>query len=145
MPLSGTRAVHPRFHESVRSSAAGEGGLVDSGVLTRPATGEGTTSAGGGEYTPGEPTGVHDGACRVQPAGSAERMARFGDEAVTIARYVIGLPHDVVPEVGDTFTVTASTGDPGLVGRPLRVVGVSFDSFAAQRLAAAADDPDVGV
>ena len=140
MPLPGTKAVHPHFHDSVRSSAAGEAGLVDTGVLTRPATGAGTVT--GGVWTPAAPTTIHNGACRVQPAGSAERMARFGEEAVTIARYVIGFPHDVTPKEGDTFVAATSTGDPSLVGRPLRIVGVTFDTFLAQRLAAATDDPE---
>lgn len=143
MPLPGTRAVHPRFHDSVRRSAAGEAGLIDKGTLTRPAAGAGTVS--GGVWTPAAPTtiGTANGPCRVQPAGNAERMARFGEEAVTIARYVIGFPHDVVPQSGDSFVATTCTGDPALVNRPMRIVGVVFDTFLAQRLAAATDDPEV--
>ncbi|WP_405673270.1 DUF6093 family protein [Streptomyces sp. NBC_01530] len=104
--------------------------LVDTCTISRPGapTLDRTTSV----LTPGPPTVLYSGACRLKP----QRMPRdedAGERLTVVARYELALPFAAlatdVLHVGDTVTITAS-GDTRLVDQPFAVLTVDFSSTA---------------
>jgi len=87
-----------------------------------------------GTYTDLPPTVVHAGLCRVKPGRTGDAAVDAGEQQVVLRRYTVELPHDMAEpvEVGDVFTVTATT-DPWLTGVPLTVVAVEFGTSRTAR------------
>lgn len=142
MPLPNSRLVHPRFHENLRASAAGDLGLPDSCVISRGgdrvgAVGEGLV------WSPAAADVVYVGACRVQPEATQDRDATVGDTLVSLHRYRASIRSDADQVlVDDVLTVTVSA-DPQLIGRPLVIRDVVFDSFQVHRYLLLEDHPEV--
>lgn len=140
MPLPTSRAVHPRFHDHMRDSAIGDRSLVDQGEILGDPTADGQLE--GLDWVPGVPELVYEGPMLYQPDRAAERVADVGEETVTRARGVVAIPATApVPEVGHVVKLTHSH-DTAVIGRPLTVVEVTFDSMLVRRLLAVVDDPE---
>lgn len=98
--------------------------LPDTGTITR-GTGQNTAlDTGTGRYDPAATTIIYDGPMRVRRLTAAAATAVRGDGAVTIARYVLTVPHDAGPfdvgTGGDVVTVTTGS-DPHITGRSFRL------------------------
>lgn len=104
--------------------------MVDACTITRPGTPvlNRTTS----HLTPGTPTTLYSGPCRVKPQ-RVPRNEEAGERLEVVARYELALPFASVPaaelRVGDAVTITAS-GDPRLVGQVMAVMAIDFGSTA---------------
>lgn len=109
--------------------------MVDACTITRP-SGTSTFNPTTGQSTPGSPTAVYTGACRVKPRDNADRVVQFGQEAVSFWPYLVSVPMSVTGiALDDVVTVTASALDPALVGLVLRVREVlSGSHLTARRL-----------
>lgn len=152
MPLGGasSQLVHPRLHAALQGSAVGDRGMPDLGIITRPASGTGTTDPNTGDWVPAAPTTVYDDAetagagapLRVQAMPTDDTTTVVGDDVVTLHRYRVGVPASAAQVlVDDVVTVTASADTP-LVGRHLVVRAVNYDTFLARRLLLCEDHPD---
>lgn len=83
--------------------------------------------------SPGEPTVLHEGPCRVRQATRAEQEVVFGDEVVTRQHWLVNFPHTVtVGAVGDLIEV-CSVGDPVVTARTFRIVAVSARTYNLYR------------
>jgi hypothetical protein len=104
--------------------------MIDACVIARPGTP--LLNRATSELTPGSPTTLYEGKCRLKP-GRAPRSADAGEELVSVGRYELALPFSAVPaeelRVGDEVTMTASA-DARLVGQKLHVMAVDFGSTA---------------
>jgi hypothetical protein len=104
--------------------------MVDSCTITRP----GTTSLNRSTsvLTPGAPTVLYSGACRLKPQ-RVPRNEEAGERLTVVARYELALPFASLAtdslQVGDTVTITAS-GDTRLVDETFAVMAVDFSSTA---------------
>lgn len=82
--------------------------------------------------TPGAPTVLYSGACRLKPQ-RVPRNEEAGERLTVVARYELALPFASLAsddlQVGDTVTITAS-GDTRLVNQPFSVLAVDFGSTA---------------
>ena len=106
--------------------ATSDSALPDTGTITR--SGTSTFDEATGRLAAGTPTTIYSGAMRVRPA-SAEKVAQFGDQQVTLSSFVLTVPHDATGvEVDDVVTVTASD-DADLLTRQMRVTAVPVGSF----------------
>lgn len=97
--------------------------MTDTGMITRPGDGEAELDPETGALTPPDPETVQDeGPCRVRMPTTIEMNRLFGEEDVSITRYVAVFPWDSsVAQIGDLVTITESD-DPSLLGAPFRVV-----------------------
>lgn len=103
--------------------------MPDYGVVTRPG-GPATFNPSTGLLTPSAGTVVHEGRCRVRQPTSAESEVIFGEEQVTLSRFMVIFPHDVTGvRQGDTIAVTVSD-DADVLGREFRIVKVDAASYA---------------
>lgn len=95
--------------------------------------GNGAINTTTGLYASATPTVVHAGlACRVRPQ-SAGKDDQVGGLHETLGRYVGTVPFDAAGiEVDMMLTVTTGT-DSELVGRPLRIVDVSWSEWRIDR------------
>jgi hypothetical protein len=139
MPLPGTRVIHDRFSEHHRPVATGT--MRARIAFTRAGTGPGAYNEGTGKTDP--PARVPIGGalpCRIQPRAAADRIARVGDQLLTLRGYLVTLPHDA-PDilVDDLGTVTAAD-DALLVGRVLKVLDVVYASEQWERDLTCEDD-----
>jgi len=104
--------------------------LVDTCTISRPGTPtlNRTTSV----LTPGSPTVLYSGACRLKPQ-RVPRNEEAGERLTVVARYEVALPFASLAtdslQTGDTVTITAS-GDTRLVGEVFAVMAVDFSSTA---------------
>lgn len=129
MPLPNTRVIHPDWSEHHRPTATGT--MTATCTITRGG-GEGTTDPDG-TWTPGAPTTVYTGACRMQALTTNERIEVAGDTQTTVRRYLLAVEYDTDQvEIGDTVTITAAV-DVDAVGMTLRVVDVRYGSEQWQR------------
>lgn len=105
----------------------------DTGTITRPAATPGTID-GSGVYTPNPSTTIYTGPCRVRkPTTALEQQIVFGDVNVTVARFIVNLPHDTPHvNIGDVFQLTV-TDDPAILGVPMRVAVVVAKSVLMYR------------
>lgn len=142
MPLPNSGLLHPRFHENLRRSAVADAGLPDQCTVHRASASTGAV----GErlvWSPAAADLLYDGACRVQPEPTQDRMVAAGDTPVTLHRYRASIRSDADQVlVDDVLTVTVSA-DPQLVGRPLVIRDVVFDTFQVHRYLLLEDHPEV--
>lgn len=82
--------------------------------------------------TPGAPTTLYSGACRLKPQ-RVPRNEEAGERLAVVARYEVALPFSAVAtddlQVGDTVTITES-GDTRLIGQQFAVMAVDFGSHS---------------
>lgn len=76
---------------------------------------------------------VYLGVCQFRPAGYVGRDAEAGQREVRFLASVVKLPPDTDVARNDLLTVTASTYDPGLVGRTFRVTDVPGNDWQVAR------------
>jgi hypothetical protein len=90
-----------------------------------------------GEYTDGPPHVHYDGPCLVRPTPWQSRIVQVsgGAEVGSTRTYDVWLEADADIAVEQTLTVTASRGDPALVGVPLKVIDVPYDEYQLARRA----------
>lgn len=141
MPLPNSGLIHPRFHQNLRRSAVGDRGLPDACLIERPSTTAPTIDPDTAAMTMTAGTTVFAGACRVQPEATQDSTVVIGDQATVLHRYRASIPHDapqVLPD--DVLTVQSST-DLQLVGRPLVVRDVHYDTFQVRRYLLLEDHP----
>lgn len=104
--------------------------LVDSCTITRAGTP--TLNRSTSVLTPGVPTVLYSGPCRLKPQ-RVPRNEEAGERLTVVARYELALPFASLAtdslQVGDTVTITAS-GDTRLVDQPFAVMAVDFSSTA---------------
>jgi hypothetical protein len=104
--------------------------MVDSCTITR--SGTPTLNRSTSVLTPGAPTTLYSGACRLK-AQRVPRNEEAGERLTVVARYEVALPFASLAtddlHVGDTVTITAS-GDTRLVGQTFAVMAVDFGSTA---------------
>lgn len=104
--------------------------MVDACTITRPGTP--TLNRSTSVLTPGTPTVLYSGACRLKPQ-RVPRNEEAGERLAVVARYEVALPFASLAtdslQVGDTVTISAS-GDTRLVGQPFAVMAVDFGSTA---------------
>ncbi|WP_405883667.1 DUF6093 family protein [Streptomyces sp. NBC_01384] len=104
--------------------------LVDTCTISRP--GAPTLDRSTSVLTPGAPTVLYSGACRLKPQ-RVPRNEEAGERLTVVARYELALPFASLAsddlQVGDTVTITAS-GDTRLVNQPFSVLAVDFGSTA---------------
>lgn len=104
--------------------------MVDACTITRAGTPtlNRTTSV----LTPGSPTTLYSGPCRLKPQ-RVPRNEEAGERLTVVARYEVALPFASLAtddlRVGDAVVITAS-GDTRLVGQPFTVLAVDFGSTA---------------
>jgi hypothetical protein len=104
--------------------------LVDTCTISRP--GAPTLNRTTSVLTPGSPTVLYSGACRLKPQ-RVPRNEEAGERLTVVARYEVALPFASLAtdslQTGDTVTITAS-GDTRLVGEVFAVMAVDFSSTA---------------
>lgn len=104
--------------------------MVDSCTISRPGTP--TLNRATSVLTPGTPTVLYTGACRLKPQ-RVPRNEEAGERLTVVARYELALPFASLAtdsmQVGDAVVITAS-GDTRLVGEPFAVLAVDFGSTA---------------
>lgn len=104
--------------------------MVDTCTITRP--GAPTLNRATSVLTPGTPTTLYSGPCRLKPQ-RVPRNEDAGERLMVVARYELALPFASLAtddlHVGDTVIITAS-GDTRLVGQELAVMAVDFSSTA---------------
>lgn len=131
---AGSQVIHPGWAASNRPAATSV--LADWCSITRPGVGDPTFDPATGTTSAPAPSVVVTALrCRVEvaPARGPEQSA-FGEQTVTSRGYVVQIPWDWTDvAVDDVLTVTVS-GDPGLVGRALRVLSVAAPSLQWSRV-----------
>jgi hypothetical protein len=104
--------------------------LVDTCTISRP--GAPTLNRTTSVLTPGSPTVLYSGACRLKPQ-RVPRNEEAGERLTVVARYEVALPFASLAaddlQTGDTVTITAS-GDTRLVNQVFAVMAVDFSSTA---------------
>ena len=102
--------------------------MTDTGTITRP--GADTFDASTGLITAGASTTIYTGSMRVRPAAaSGAGETQFGEEQVTLSRYVVTVPYDTTSvRIDDVVTVTDSD-DADLIARTLRVAAIPLGTF----------------
>lgn len=104
--------------------------MVDACTIARPGTPtlDRTTSV----LTPGAPTTLYSGRCRLKPQ-RVPRNEEAGERLTVVARYELALPFASLAtddlNVSDAVVITAS-GDTRLVNQPFKVLAVDFSSTA---------------
>ena len=104
--------------------------LVDTCTISRP--GAPVLDRSTSVLTPGSPTVLYAGACRLKPQ-RVPRNEEAGERLMVMARYELALPFASLAtdslRVGDAVVITAS-GDSRLVDQPFSVMAVDFSSTA---------------
>ena len=104
--------------------------MVDACTITRP--GAPTLNRSTSVLTPGTPTTLYSGPCRLKPQ-RVPRNEEAGERLTVVARYELALPFASLStddlHVGDTVVITAS-GDTRLVSQAFAVMAVDFGSTA---------------
>jgi hypothetical protein len=104
--------------------------LVDTCTISRP--GAPTLNRTTSVLTPGTPTVLYSGACRLKPQ-RVPRNEEAGERLTVVARYEVALPFASLAaddlQTGDMVTITAS-GDTRLVDQVFAVMAVDFSSTA---------------
>lgn len=79
-------------------------------------------------------TDLYAGQCRVQQHQATADRQDVGEDYLLLLRLEVQLPMTVVGlEVGDEITMTASAGDPDLVGRVFRIHDLAHKTDATAR------------
>lgn len=108
-----------------------EAAMPDRCTITRKGTA--TFDAGAGTYSATTAT-LWSGPCRVVRQATEGREQLVGDEHRIAGRYSAVVPFDADGfDVDDYLTVTATSTDVALAGRPLRIVDVRVGSWALGR------------
>lgn len=142
MPLRNSRLLHPRFHDELRRSAVGDAGLPDHGTITRAGVGDGTIDPDS-TWVPPAPTTVYEDDLRVQPEPTQDRVVVVGDRAVTLHRYRASIRWDANQVLVDDVLTLDRSADPQLIGRPLVVRDVTYDTFQVRRYLLLEDHPEL--
>jgi hypothetical protein len=116
-----------------RGRAAAEAGFVDACTIRR-ASGAGTTDPVTG-YPTQAYTALYAGKCRVQQHQASADRQDVGEDRLLLLRLEVQLPvlDSVGLAVGDEITMTASAGDPDLVGRVFVIHDLAHKSEATSR------------
>ena len=122
MPFDSTRVIHPDW--SGHHMPVTEGAMGATCTIT-------TGGAGGWDPdtgpTPGTPTTLYTGRCRVQAQANAAAERDAADQLVTVSTYLVALPASCpgvpVGDQGAKVTITAmdANGDQALIGAVLTV------------------------
>jgi hypothetical protein len=89
-----------------------------------------------GSYTPGAPTTVYSGPCRLRMPYAYPQGTEAGDTAWAVDRGILSLPISAASAAvtdGMTIVITANPNDPGLVGVELTVLSGHFQTDATAR------------
>lgn len=104
--------------------------MVDSCTIARSAAP--TLNRSTSVLTPGAPTVLYSGPCRLKPQ-RVPRNEEAGERLTVVARYEVALPFASLAtddlQTGDMVTITAS-GDTRLVDQVFAVMAVDFSSTA---------------
>lgn len=106
--------------------------LPDTCIINRPAT-TGSVGEGTGNWTPGAPTLIYSGACRLRPPDMAEIRVLAGGEQVTRQRFILTITDDAATVAVDDIVTFTGSSDPHIADRPFRVVGYASSSFLIDR------------
>lgn len=116
---------------TLRGRLAAEALMVDSVTIQR-ATGTSTNDTTG-VVTPTYST-IYTGACKVQrSAGGGRRDVAEASVVVTQLELHLPIAGSTAVAVDDLATITASTMDPGLVGKVFRISGPADGTFRTAR------------
>lgn len=129
MPFPTTRVIHEDWEALHRPVAAG--------AMTAVCT---VTTGGAGGWdpdtgpSPGTPTTVHTGPCRVQALNSGANAADAAGQLVIERPYLVAVAADA-PEIPARARVHVDecVGDPHLVGKVLTVVDPKYGSLRFER------------
>jgi hypothetical protein len=107
--------------------------MVDTCRITTP--GEPVWDEGDGAFTPGEPTTIYEGHCRLRKPSAAPRAVDSGEAAWDVDDYTLSLPIDGSEAVKDGHDVEMLTSayDPAAVGLLLEVLGGHWQSQSTAR------------
>ncbi len=106
--------------------------MLDTAVVTRPG-GSPTFNAITGVLVPSVGTVVHTGPCRLRQPTPQESEVLFGEQQVSIARFIAVFPHDVTGiDIDDVITLTTSA-DPDVIGFEYRVTAVPRSTFTIHK------------
>lgn len=101
--------------------------MVDTGTITR--AGVPVFNSTTGVYTPGTPTTVHTGPCRLRQPTTTETEVLFGEEQVTELRFIACFPWNVFGvRIGDVIALSSSA-DTDANNRTYRVVSIPSATF----------------
>ncbi len=100
--------------------------MRDRARISRP--GADTFDPNTGLVTPGAGTTVYEGPCRLRAPGSVEAEALFGEQQVTMSRFILTCPHTVVGVRVDDVVEMLETDDADAADRTYRVVLVPAGS-----------------
>lgn len=104
--------------------------MVDACTISRP--GEPVLDRATSALTPGTPTVLYTGKCRIK-AQRTPTPTEAGEERQVVARYELALPFSAVPaqpiRLADTVILTASA-DPRLIGQVMTVMAIDYGSTA---------------
>jgi hypothetical protein len=86
-----------------------------------------------GDLVPEAGTAVYTGKARLRQPAAAEVNRMFGGEDVTIARFILSVPHDVTGVAIDNVVQLTSTYQSDTAARHFKVVAVPAESFVIDR------------
>ena len=102
--------------------------MLDTAIVVRSPSGPSLNTTNGVLTSP-IPETVHEGPCRLRQMSAQEQSAQFGEQHVTLSKFVACFPHDTNSiKIGDVVSL-AATGDPDAEGRRYRVVAVPSATF----------------
>lgn len=138
MPLASTRVIHPDWQAHHTPVAAGT--RTGTCTITTGATGAGWNPTTG--PTPGTPTTVHTGTCRVEDLSRSVNPRDVAGQGVTPFPYLVAVAVDA-PTIPDGARVHIDTcpEDPRLVNKTLIVVISSYGDSRLERVLGCTLDP----
>lgn len=138
MPFTGSRVIHPDWqgHHAPVAAATHTGTCT----ITAGATGGGWDPVAGD--TPGTPTTVHTGPCRVEDMARSVGTRDVAGQGVAPYPYLVAITLDA-PTIPDGARVHVDTypDDLRLVGRNLIVVSSSYGDGRFERVLGCTLDP----
>lgn len=131
MPLPTGSLIHPRFEQHHRPVANRQ--MTATCRIERPSSDTPAWDDTTGRTTYPQPTLVYEGPCRYQYTAPAGQPAP-ADLPTPVAEVRVVVPvTDIVFQVNDLVTLTASEHNPDIVGRRLVVTSVNGSSISWQR------------
>ncbi len=102
--------------------------MIDVATVTRPG-GAPVFDLNTGLLTPAAGTVIHEGPCRLRQPSATESDTLFGEQQVTLSRFIAVFPHDVAGiEIDDVITLTESA-DVDMIGVEFKVMMVPLSTF----------------
>lgn len=138
VPFDGSAVIHPDWQAHHAPVAAGTHRATC--TITNGATGAGWDPVGGD--TPGTPTQVYSGPCRVEDLSRSVAARDVAGQTVAPYPYLVAIALDAADiPVGARVTVTADPDDPRLVGKVLIVDAPSYGDSRFERVMGCTLDP----